>query len=166
MLLEPKTFRDKIAILDERGSRRRLYPAEVSGVWRKRRTLVQLVLIAVFLILPWIKIGGHPLVLFDLVNSRFHLFGLHLWAHDVPMAFFVLGLATVGLALATALVGRVWCGWACPQTVLSTAFFAVSKCGSRALTSSGANWIKRHGRPARFSLKRQSGFCSQLLHWC
>lgn len=123
MLLEPKTFRDKIAILDERGSRRRLYPAEVSGVWRKRRTLVQLVLIAVFLILPWIKIGGHPLVLFDLVNSRFHLFGLHLWAHDVPMAFFVLGLATVGLALATALVGRVWCGWACPQTVFIDGVF-------------------------------------------
>ena len=70
-----------------------------------------------FLVLPWTKVGGHQTVLLDIPNRQFALFGLTFWAHDIPLLFFVLGILTIGLTLLTAALGRVWCGWACPQTV-------------------------------------------------
>lgn len=110
-------FRDRPPTLDKFGGRLSLYPAEVRGVWRTRRTWVQGVLIVVFLVLPWIQINGAPAVLMDLDRHRFSFFGLKLWAHDAPLLFPVLGLFATGLAVMTALLGRAWCGWACPQTV-------------------------------------------------
>jgi len=71
----------------------------------------------VFLALPWTKFAGHQTLLFDIPQRRFAFFGLTFWAHDVPLMFFVFGILTVGLTLVTAILGRVWCGWACPQTV-------------------------------------------------
>jgi cytochrome c oxidase accessory protein FixG len=56
-------------------------------------------------------------VLLDIPNRRFAFFGITFWAHDVPMLFFVLGILAIGLAFVTVTWGRVWCGWACPQTV-------------------------------------------------
>ncbi|MBX2987213.1 MAG: cytochrome c oxidase accessory protein CcoG [Bdellovibrionaceae bacterium] len=110
-------FRDRPSMLDQYGGRLPLFPAEVRGVWRSRRTVVQVVLMLVFLLLPWIHINGAPAVLMDLGQHRFAFFGLKLWAHDSPLLFPVLGIFALGLALVTALYGRIWCGWACPQTV-------------------------------------------------
>jgi cytochrome c oxidase accessory protein FixG len=110
-------FRDRPSMLDQFGGRLPLYPAEVRGVWRTRRSWVQGILIVIFLILPWITINGAPAILLDFGNRKFALFGLKLWTHDSPLLFQVLGIIAVGLALMTALVGRAWCGWACPQTV-------------------------------------------------
>lgn len=113
----PSDFRDRPSMLDQHGGRIPIYPAEVKGRWRTRREWVHGVLLLVFLALPWITIGGEPAVLFDLDRHRFHFFGLRLWAHDGPLLFPILGLFAIGLALITALFGRAWCGWACPQTV-------------------------------------------------
>lgn len=110
-------FRDRPSMLDAFGTRLPLYPARAEGRWRKRRTIVHGILLAVFLLLPWIHIGGEPLVLLDFASGQFHLFGLSFRAHDGPMLFLVLGIFALGLALLTALFGRAWCGWACPQTV-------------------------------------------------
>lgn len=109
--------KDRLATTDERGDRVYIYPADVRGYWRRLRTLSQWILILFFLLLPWIKINGHQAVLLDIVDRRFALFGLTFWAHDGPLIFFILAGATFSLALVTAVWGRVWCGWACPQTV-------------------------------------------------
>lgn len=95
----------------------RIIPAEVQGYFRRHRTWSQLVLIAFFLILPWTTTGGHQSLLLDLRHHQLALFGTLYQAHEAPLIFLVLATAVLALAFVTALFGRVWCGWACPQTV-------------------------------------------------
>lgn len=110
-------------MLDEHGHRKTIIPAEVKGFFRKHRTWTQAVLISIFLFIPWIKIGGEQAILLDLSQRKFAFFGLVLFAHDAPNIFFLFGVLVFGLALVTALWGRVWCGWACPQTVFIDAIY-------------------------------------------
>lgn len=114
---------EKLSMLDEHGHRLRLYPAEVSGFFRKHRTWTQIVLCLFFLILPWTKMNGVQSLLIDLPNRRFAIFGLTFFAHDGPLIFFILAILTLGLAFMTAVWGRVWCGWGCPQTVFIDGVF-------------------------------------------
>lgn len=107
----------KLNMLDEHGHRKLPIPAEVKGFWKKRRVIVQNVLLLVFLILPWIEIGGHQAILIDIPNREFAFFGLKMYSHDAPLLFFLIFGLAIFLGLITALFGRVWCGWACPQTV-------------------------------------------------
>jgi len=116
------SFRDRIAYLDEFGQRLRIIPAEVRGVWRNRRSLVHIFLMILFLVLPWIKVNGYQALFLDFAHRQFTFFGLRFWSHDAPLFFLVLASLAIGLALVTALVGRVWCGWACPQTVFLDGF--------------------------------------------
>src|SRR5690606_4739461 len=99
------------------GRRRTIHPADVDGRWARRRRYAFYLLIAIYVVLPWIPVGGHPAVFLDVERQHFHLFGLAFNAQDTWVL--VLGVGGFAFALlgATALLGRVWCGWACPQTV-------------------------------------------------
>ncbi len=108
---------NRLSMLDSHGSRFRIIPAEIKGYWKTRRELVYGFLIVLFLILPWTKVNGEQTILLDIPNRKFALFGVTFWAHDAPMVFLLLALFVFGLTLVTSLWGRVWCGWACPQTV-------------------------------------------------
>lgn len=108
---------DRLATTDEHGNRVYLYPADVRGKWRKRRSLLSIFLLAIFLGMPWIKIGGHQALLLDISHRRFAIFGLTFWAHDAPLLVFIFGGLAISIAFVTAVWGRFWCGWACPQTV-------------------------------------------------
>lgn len=114
---------DRLMSLNENGDRVAIIPAEVQGPWRSRRNWVQVILIFVFLILPWTKINGLQTIFLDIPHRKFTFFGLTLWAHDAPLVFFLLLAATLGLAFVTSIWGRVWCGWACPQTVFIDGVF-------------------------------------------
>lgn len=100
-----------------------MIPAEVTGPLRTWRMRVHLVLLLILITLPWIKINGLQAVLLDIPGRRFELFGVLFLSHDAPLLFFVFMLLVLALALVTALWGRVWCGWACPQTVFIDAVY-------------------------------------------
>lgn len=108
---------------DETGRRVLIAPAPVRGIFRKWRTGVYWFLIFVFLILPWTTFQGRQTVWLDLAHRKFHFGSLTLFAHDGPLIFFVLGIAAFSIIAATAIWGRVWCGWACPQTVFIDAIY-------------------------------------------
>lgn len=107
----------KLNMLDDYGHRLFIIPAEVRGKWKTYKSYVHTFLLLVFLLLPWISLDGHQVLLLDIANRQFYFFGLKLLSHDAPLLFLILLGLAVGLALVTALWGRVWCGWACPQTV-------------------------------------------------
>lgn len=114
---------EHLSNLDEFGNRQSIYPAEVKGRFRTLRNRIYAVLLVVFLGLPWLKINGLQAVLLDVPNRRFEILGMLFLAHDTPLLFFLLALAVLAIALTTAVWGRLWCGWACPQTVFIDAVY-------------------------------------------
>jgi cytochrome c oxidase accessory protein FixG len=81
------------------------------------RRLVSALLIAIYVLLPWLQVGGYPAVFLDIAERRFHLFGWTVASQEMWLLFFLLTGMGFSLFFVTALLGRVWCGWACPQTV-------------------------------------------------
>ncbi len=94
-----------------------IHPATARGRFTRWRTLTGIVLLAVYAGLPWIQMNGNPAVFMDLVHRQFHYFGLTFVVQDLWLAFFLFTGVGFTLFYVTALLGRVWCGWACPQTV-------------------------------------------------
>jgi len=113
----------RLSTIDEKGKRVYIFPELVAGIFRNWRTLTQTILIAILLVLPWLKINGYQALLLDIPNRRFSIFGLTFWAHDGPLTFYILTILTIGLAFITAIYGRAWCGWGCPQTVFVDGVF-------------------------------------------
>lgn len=117
---------DRLGSTDEAGRRINIYPADVRGRWKQLKKIVYPVLVVIFLLAPWIKLDdGSQLLLLNISERRFSIFGLQFWAHDAPMMLFVFGGAAFSLVIVTALFGRVWCGWACPQTVFIDGVFRI-----------------------------------------
>ena len=115
---------ERLATTTSSGKRKYLYPAIVSGYFRHLRTKLYYVLIVIFLGLPWITVAGQPLILLDVYHRKFIVFGIQFWAHEAPILVLVFLCFVIGIALITALFGRVWCGFACPQTVFIDAVFS------------------------------------------
>lgn len=113
----PRPNRDAVTTIREDGSRFFLHPADARGFWTRARRGSAVLLIAVYLLLPWVKVGGHPAVFLDIAGRRFHLLGFTLAFQDVWLLFFAITGLGFTLFFLTSLLGRVWCGWACPQTV-------------------------------------------------
>lgn len=114
---------ERPATMDEAGKRVFIFPEQAKGFWRNARTITEIILVIFFLVLPWIKIGGHQALLLNIGERKFSIFGLIFWAHDAPLIFFILAFLSIGLAFITAVWGRIWCGWACPQTVFIDGVF-------------------------------------------
>ena len=119
---EPRTL-DRLAIIDDEGRRQKVQPADVHGRFQSLKPFVRWGLIGIFVLLPWIEVGGHPAVLFDLPTRHFYLFGRVLGTGNLPFLFFSLIAVAWGLVFITTLAGRLWCGWGCPQTVYLEAVY-------------------------------------------
>ena len=101
---------------------KKIYPREVKGRFTRLRVLAILTLLGIYYITPLLQWGGHQAVLFDLPARKFYIFGLTLWPQDFIYLAALLILAGLSLFFFTALLGRVWCGYACPQTVWTEAY--------------------------------------------
>ena len=119
----PQPVKEHLTTLDDDGHRVWLYPDWVDGVWRRRRGLVNGLLIALYLFLPWMTVGGRQAVLLDLPHRKLFLFGAVLWPQDSILLWLTILSGILGVFLFTALFGRIWCGWACPQTVFMEGVF-------------------------------------------
>ncbi len=114
-LIEPEER--VLSTLEKDGSRRWLYPKLSQGNFLLKRRIVAYALILIFTLIPYIKLNGKPLILLDVLNREFTIFGYTFLPTDtILLALFIVAVI-VGIFLMTALFGRVWCGWACPQTV-------------------------------------------------
>jgi len=112
-----KPSRERMTTIAEDGSRNFLHPADVQGRFTLWRRMVAGVILTLFAALPFIPINGHPALLFDIIEKRFHLFGFTLAPQDLWIFFFLITGLGFSLFFITALLGRVWCGWTCPQTL-------------------------------------------------
>ncbi len=109
-----------------------IYPKRMDGVFRRVKWAAMAVLLAVYYLTPWIRWDRGPnapdqAVLLDLPARRFYFFWIEIWPQEVIYLTGLLILAALGLFLATSLAGRLWCGYACPQTVWTDMFIAVER---------------------------------------
>lgn len=111
-------------------AREKVYPARVRGVFRRLKWAGLVVMLAVYYVVPWLRWDrgeGAPdqAVLIDIVNRRAYFFSVEIWPQELYFLVGLLVLAAVGLFFVTSLLGRVWCGYACPQTVWTDLFLWV-----------------------------------------
>jgi len=120
---DENSFRDHLGIVSEEGKRRWLYPKAPSGRFHTARLLVSWLLLAVLFGTPFLRVHGHPFMLFDITERKFIIAGLIFGPHD----FFLLALAMISaivfIFLFTVVFGRLFCGWVCPQTVFMEMVF-------------------------------------------
>ncbi len=114
---------ERLATTDEHGNRIYLYPEDVKGVWKTRRTYFYWFLILLYLILPWININGKPALNLDIFKQEFTVLGFTLHGVEPILFFMLVASGLFFIAFLTSLFGRIWCGWACPQTVFIQSIF-------------------------------------------
>lgn len=107
--------------------RRKVFPRQIDGPFRRFKWLVMAVTLAIYYLTPWIRWDRGPYapdqaVLVDVANRRFYMFSIEIWPHEFYYVAGLLIMAAIGLFLVTSAVGRAWCGYACPQTVWTDLF--------------------------------------------
>ncbi|PQJ11813.1 cytochrome c oxidase accessory protein CcoG [Flavipsychrobacter stenotrophus] len=117
------SFRDKVATIDKKGKRVWIFAQQPKGRFYTLRTAFTAFYLLLFFGLPFLKYKGHPLFLINILERKFILFGQIFWPQD--FFIFALGMIVfiVFIALFTVVFGRVFCGWACPQTIFMEMVF-------------------------------------------
>ena len=118
-----QSFRDEIATVDATGRRRWIYPSKPKGTFHRYRIVVSLFLLAFLIFTPFIKVNGHPIFMLNFPERRFILFGEPFWPQDMNILFLVVITGIVFIIVFTTIWGRIWCGWACPQTIFMEMVF-------------------------------------------
>lgn len=121
--LSPETFRDSLATVLDDGKRNWVYPKKVKGLFYRYRTYFSWGLLAILFAGPFIKVDGRPWLLFNIFERKFIIFGAVFWPQDTYLLIFLLLIFVVFVILFTVAFGRVWCGWACPQTLFMEMVF-------------------------------------------
>ena len=106
---------------------KKIYPREIGGRFQRLRNLAVWVLLGLYYLLPWIPWDGRQSVLFDLPARKFYVFGLVFWPQDFFYLTWLLIILGLSLFFFTALAGRLWCGYACPQTVWTDVFISIER---------------------------------------
>jgi cytochrome c oxidase accessory protein FixG len=121
--IDYEAFRDQIATVDEAGKRKWIHPKKPSGPFHNKRAVVATILLSLFFIGPFIEVNGRPFLLLNILERKFILFGLAFWPQDFDLLALALITMFVFVVLFTVVFGRLWCGWACPQTLFMEMVF-------------------------------------------
>ena len=105
----------------------KVYPRELDGRFARLRVAAVFALLGIFYIFPWLRWDGHQAILLDLPARKFHVFGLTFWPQDFFWLAWLLIIAGLALFFFTAVAGRLWCGYACPQTVWTEVFLWIER---------------------------------------
>jgi len=116
-------FRDHIATAERDGRRKWIYPRKVGGQFFRWRTWFSWLLLAVMFAGPFVTINGNPLLLLNIVERKFVVLGQIFWPQDMIVFAIATLVFFTGVIIFTAAFGRLWCGWACPQTVMMEMVF-------------------------------------------
>jgi cytochrome c oxidase accessory protein FixG len=121
--VKEEIFRDRLTTVSKEGKRKWIYPKKPFGAFYNARTIVSIILFLVLVGTPFIRVNGRPFMLFDFPNRDFILFGIPFGPYDFHI--FVLAMITliVFIILFTAIFGRIFCGWICPQTIFMEMVF-------------------------------------------
>ncbi|MGZ8469146.1 MAG: cytochrome c oxidase accessory protein CcoG [Gemmatirosa sp.] len=168
MTAPPLTAGRVLPTLNEDGTRRWIRPKPAAGRhWRQRR-VVAYALMVVFFAIPHLRMHGKPLILLDLPHRRFTLFGTTFLPTDTLLLMLLLVSIILSIFLVTALFGRVWCGWGCPQTVYMEFLFRPIErrleggwMGSRRIDALGG--LRAHLHPRRVAKYAVYGALALLL---
>jgi cytochrome c oxidase accessory protein FixG len=118
-----QAFRDSVATINQQGKRNYIFPKKPKGPLYNKRTVASIIYLLIFFSLPWIKVDGEPFIMLNVLKRKFILFGQIFGPQD--FFIFALGMITfmVFIILFTVVFGRVFCGWACPQTIFMEMVF-------------------------------------------
>lgn len=118
-----ENFRDSVATIGEHGRRVWLYPNKPRGKYFRARTYLSFALLAILFGMPFLKIDGRPVLMLNILERKFFIFGLTFWPQDFYIFVLVAIAFLVFVLLFTAILGRLFCGWICPQTVFMEMVF-------------------------------------------
>jgi cytochrome c oxidase accessory protein FixG len=118
-----ENFRDQISTVDDKGKRVWIYPKKPKGRFHRYRVAVAIFLLAILFTGPFIKIAGQPLLLINVMERKFVIFGMAFWPQDFHLFFLATLALIVFIILFTVVFGRLFCGWACPQTIFMEMVF-------------------------------------------
>ncbi len=116
-------FREHLATADKDGRRMWIYPRKPKGWFTNARTWFSWLLLAIMFGGPFVRIDGDPLLMMNIVERKFVILGQVFWPQDLPIFAVAMLIFLTGIIIFTAAFGRLWCGWACPQTVLMEMVF-------------------------------------------
>ena len=151
-----RDFREHLATAEKDGSRRWLYPKKPSGRLHRHRTGFSWLLLAVMVAGPFVRIRGNPLLMLNIVDRKFSILGFIFWPEDTVIFAVAMLVFLTSIIIFTTAFGRLWCGWACPQTVMMEMVFRklewlIEGDGPAARAFDAAPWTWR--KAARKALK-------------
>jgi cytochrome c oxidase accessory protein FixG len=120
---EEEAFRDRIATVNEKGKRVWIFPKKPVGRYYNKRKIVSYFLLVLLFGAPHIKVGGHQLLLFNILERKFILFGKVFWPQDLYLFALTIIVGVIFVILFTIIYGRFFCGWVCPQTIFMEMVF-------------------------------------------
>ena len=112
-----ESFRDSIATVNKEGSRNKIFPKKPKGKYTNYRQYVSYVLLAIFFSVPFIRIGGQPMLMMDVLGRQFVILGKVFWPADFLIFVLAMIISVIFVAVFTVAYGRIFCGWICPQTI-------------------------------------------------
>lgn len=121
--MDTQKFRDKISTVDEKGKRFWIFPKKPKGNLHRARIIVSVILLAIMFITPFLRINGKPVLLLNIIKREFVIFGVGFWPQDFHLFVIATLSLVIFIVVFTVTFGRVWCGWACPQTIFMEMVF-------------------------------------------
>lgn len=145
-----ESFRDTVGSISTDGKRKWIFPKKPSGRFYNYRSVLSWFLLGFLFAGPFITVGGNPLILLNILERKFILFGIVFWPQDFYLFFMAMITLIIFIVLFTAIWGRLFCGWVCPQTIFMEMLFRKIEYAIEGDMNDQKNSIKCPGTERKF----------------